>query len=421
MFFDPHPLRSWHVGPLAAPPTPYCVFGTSPRRVSTIVWAISGAFAAATAILSHPLNGTQSALVDDTGQALAEVLLLRVLIASLLARMRSLPGVLGAGVAVGVVEKVVRDNVATTNQTIVDLFMFLAVLVVVLWLARSQRDESGWSLSPRVRPVPERLRRIWWVRHLNHIGFVVLFGALVLLLLVVTTNARPLPWTVILLWAMVALSLTILTGGRAVVARPVCVVGVGRLTTVALSSGTTSSVPLDLFELWVEVAVGPGDARWDGDRRSRSRCSPGFRLCGFAACSSPLPPSLRRSPQPVGSSCRASSREGRRSSSGSAAEHLWHRLRCDERTSTTCVWARWRNVMDCVAHSCKRGWAHVHRGSRQRGDGGRINRRRRPGSNLQRSQYPVAWLRLLVASWSRSCRVSSRAQRSLQWSRSRLW
>ena len=233
------------------------VFGTSPRRVSTIVWAISGAFAAATAILIAPLNGTQAALVDDTGQALAEVLLLRVLIVSLLARMRSLPGVLGAGVAVGVVEKVVRDNVATTNQTIVDLFMFLAVLVVVLWLARSQRDESGWSLSPRVRPVPERLRRIWWVRHLNHIGFVVLFGALVLLPLVVTTNAGLFTWTVILLWAMVALSLTILTGWSGQLSLgQFAFVGVGGLTTVALSSGHDLPVPLDLFELSVELPWG---------------------------------------------------------------------------------------------------------------------------------------------------------------------
>jgi len=233
------------------------VFGTSPRRVSTIVWAISGAFAAATAILIAPLNGTQSALVDDTGQALAEVLLLRVLIVSLLARMRSLPGVLGAGVAVGVVEKVVRDNVATTNQTIVDLFMFLAVLVVVLWLARSQRAESGWSLSPRVRPVPERLRRIWWVRHLNHIGFVVLFGALVLLPLVVTTNAGLFTWTVILLWAMVALSLTILTGWSGQLSLgQFAFVGVGGLTTVALSSGHDLPVPLDLFELSVELPWG---------------------------------------------------------------------------------------------------------------------------------------------------------------------
>ncbi|MEM9465800.1 MAG: branched-chain amino acid ABC transporter permease/ATP-binding protein [Actinomycetota bacterium] len=233
------------------------VFGTSPRRVSTIVWAISGAFAAATAILIAPLNGTQAALVDDTGQALAEVLLLRVLVVSLLARMRSLPGVLGAGVAVGVIEKIVRDNVATTNQTIVDLFMFVAVLVVVLWLARSQRDESGWSLAPRVRPVPERLRRIWWVRHLNHIGFALLFGALVLLPLVVTTNSGLFTWTIILLWAMVALSLTILTGWSGQLSLgQFAFVGVGGLTTVALSRGHDIPIPFDLFDLSVELPWG---------------------------------------------------------------------------------------------------------------------------------------------------------------------
>ncbi len=233
------------------------VFGTSPRRVSTIVWAISGAFAAATAILIAPLNGTQAALVDDTGQALAEVLLLRVLVVSLLARMRSLPGVLVAGVAVGVIEKVVRDNVATTNQTIVDLFMFLAVLIVVLWIARSQRDDSGWSLAPRVRPVPERLRQIWWVRNLNHIGFAVLFGALLLLPLVVTTNSGLFTWTIILLWAMVALSLTILTGWSGQLSLgQFAFVGVGGLTTVALSSGHDLPVPFDLFDVSADLPWG---------------------------------------------------------------------------------------------------------------------------------------------------------------------
>ena len=137
------------------------VFGTSPRRVSTIVWAISGAFAATTAILIAPFSGVQAALVDDTGQTLAEVLLLRVLIVSLLARMRSIPGVLVSGIGVGVIETIVKGNVATTNQTIVDVFMLIAVLVVVLWLARSQREAGGWTLSPersQFGPSPRRVR-----------------------------------------------------------------------------------------------------------------------------------------------------------------------------------------------------------------------------------------------------------------------
>ncbi|NIR37612.1 MAG: branched-chain amino acid ABC transporter permease, partial [Actinobacteria bacterium] len=62
------------------------VYGTSPRRVSTIVWTIAGAFAAATAILTAPLQGVQAATVDDTGNLLVEELLLKVLVVSLLAR-----------------------------------------------------------------------------------------------------------------------------------------------------------------------------------------------------------------------------------------------------------------------------------------------------------------------------------------------
>ena len=159
------------------------------RRVSTIVWAISGAFAATTAILIAPFSGVQAALVDDTGQTLAEVLLLRVLIVSLLARMRSIPGVLVSGIGVGVIETIVKGNVATTNQTIVDVFMLIAVLVVVLWLARSQREAGGWTLSPRAKPSPDRLRTVFWVRNLNRIGFAALFGALAVLPVFATTSA----------------------------------------------------------------------------------------------------------------------------------------------------------------------------------------------------------------------------------------
>ena len=85
----------------------------------------------------------------------------------------------------------------------------------------------------------------------------VLFGALFLLPLVVTTNAGLFTWTVILLWAMVALSLTILTGWSGQLSLgQFAFVGVGGLTTVALSSGHDLPVPLDLFELSVELPWG---------------------------------------------------------------------------------------------------------------------------------------------------------------------
>ena len=41
---------------------------------------------------------------------------------------------------------------------------------------RNRRDDTGWSLSAQVKPIPERLRSLWYVRQLPLIGFVVLFG-----------------------------------------------------------------------------------------------------------------------------------------------------------------------------------------------------------------------------------------------------
>lgn len=233
------------------------VYGTSPRRVSTIVWTIAGGFAAATAILTAPLQGFQAATVDDTGNLLVEELLLKVLVVSLLAKMRSLPGVIWAGLAVGVVEKLVRNNVASTDQSIVNLWFFVAVLVLVLWFVRSGKQELGWSLSPTLKPIPQRLRSIWWVRNLNGIGFVVLFGLLALVPIFVTKSSPILAWSNILLFAMVALSLTVLTGWAGQLSLgQFAFVGVGGLATLAFTEGHDIPIPLNLFDLSIDVPWG---------------------------------------------------------------------------------------------------------------------------------------------------------------------
>ena len=224
--------------------------------MSTIVWTIAGAFAAATAILTAPLQGIQAATVDDTGNLLVEELLLKVLVVSLLARMRSLPGVIWAGLGVGVVENIVRANVESTNQSIVNVWFFVTVLVVVLWFVRSGRQD-GWSLSPTVRPIPERLRQIWWVRNLNGFGFALLFGTLAIIPLLVTTSAGILVWTNILLFAMVALSLTVLTGWAGQLSLgQFAFVGLGALSTLAFTRGHDIPIPFDLFDASVELPWG---------------------------------------------------------------------------------------------------------------------------------------------------------------------
>ncbi|MEQ8840140.1 MAG: ATP-binding cassette domain-containing protein [Acidimicrobiales bacterium] len=222
------------------------VYGTSPRRVSTIVWTIAAGFAAVTAILTAPFTIFSAAAVDDTGNLLVEQLLLRVLVVSLLARMRSLPGVVAAGLAVGVVEKFVRENVE--NGDIVNAWMFVAVLAAVLWVVRGERQD-GWSLSPANRPIPERLRGVWWVRNINGLGLAVLFAGLALVPVFVTSSGGISIWTQIVLFAMVALSLSILTGWAGQLSLgQFAFVGVGALSTVAFTKGHDIPIPFDLFD-----------------------------------------------------------------------------------------------------------------------------------------------------------------------------
>ena len=228
------------------------VYGTSPRRTSTIVWTISGAFAAATAIFFAPLQSINSAQAGTA--AIAEPLLLRVLVVSLLARMRSLPGTLAGGVAVGVAEGLIRSNVASANRSVVDVYLFLAVLVVVLLVARSAGLQESWSLAPRVRAIPSRLESVWWVRRLNAMGFVALFGFFTFLGLTLSTNSSLFTWTSILLFAMVALSMTVLTGWAGQLSLgQYAFVGLGGLTVLGLTHGNDIPVPFDLFDLSLDL------------------------------------------------------------------------------------------------------------------------------------------------------------------------
>ncbi|MCB0994569.1 MAG: ATP-binding cassette domain-containing protein [Acidimicrobiales bacterium] len=228
------------------------VYGTSPRRTSTIVWTISGAFAAITAIMFAPLQGINAAQAGTS--AIAEPLLLRVLVVSLFARMRSLPGALAAGLGVGVVEQLVRSNVDSSNRSIVDLYLFLAVLVVVVFVKRIRVDDASWSLSPRTRPIPERLRQIWWVRNLSAIGFAVIFGFFLVLPLIVTSASGTFIWTNIIVWAMITLSLTVLTGWAGQLSLgQFALVGLGGMTTLALTSDHDIPIPFNLFDLSLDL------------------------------------------------------------------------------------------------------------------------------------------------------------------------
>ncbi len=228
-------------------------FGISVRRTSTIVWAISGGLAAITGLLFAILSNINSARAGTA--ALSPQLLLRVLIVALIARMRSLPMTLVGGLAVGLFEKFVQGN--TTDRAIVDMFFFIAVLIAVIFMSRRSKVQEKWSLAPRVKAIPSRLANIWIIRKLPHIGFIFIFGVMAMIPLFTRTASTTFLWTNVVIFAIAAMSLTLLIGwtGQLSLAQ-FAFVGLGGLTLIALTNGHDIPVPFNLADWSLDLAWG---------------------------------------------------------------------------------------------------------------------------------------------------------------------
>jgi ABC-type branched-subunit amino acid transport system ATPase component/ABC-type branched-subunit amino acid transport system permease subunit len=183
--------------------------GISTKRVSTMVWVVAGVLATLTAVLVNPLRNT---IVGIPTQALGPSLLLRALAAGLVGGMVSLPRTLVGGVVVGVAEAVIFVNVRTLGAA--DAVLFVAVLLLVL-LRRGTLagdEEGSWSLTPRVKAVPARLAQLWWVRRLNLLAALGALVAALALPLVFTSASQLFLFSRVLLYAIAALSVTVLIG-----------------------------------------------------------------------------------------------------------------------------------------------------------------------------------------------------------------
>lgn len=179
------------------------------KRMSTLAWAIAGLLSAITAILDAP--GQASALKE----ALPPGLLLRALAAALIAGMTSFTIAFVAGIAIGIVEQVVNYNlVGDPNKTSIITFSLFALILVVLFvrvrvLQRGQRGEerSSWGLAgDSARAALDRTRA--WVGRSG----VVLTLAVAVLLPAVVSPGRSFLLARVCIFAVIALSLTILTG-----------------------------------------------------------------------------------------------------------------------------------------------------------------------------------------------------------------
>ncbi len=194
---------------------------------------LAGGLAAVTTVLSAPLSNANA---SSTG-VLGPGIMLRTLAVAVIAGVSSMPIALVAGVGLGITEAVMFYN-DPTNPGRIDGLIFVVVLVAVLVLSsrnRSLGKRERFSFAPRARPIPEALRGNWLIRNHGRVGGYAALALAVIVPLVVTSQSRQFLYTQILLTALVALSLTVLTGwvGQLSLGQ-FALVGVGGVTAYAL-------------------------------------------------------------------------------------------------------------------------------------------------------------------------------------------
>jgi len=131
------------------------LLGIPADQLSTLVWSVAGALASLTIVLKAPSEG----LILDAGAG--PQLLLPALAAAVVAGMEDLRKAFLAGVALGVIDQLVRWNVDKQSASTV---VFLAVILVALALSRhgsrraSRRggasragDDDDWATTSRLR------------------------------------------------------------------------------------------------------------------------------------------------------------------------------------------------------------------------------------------------------------------------------
>jgi branched-chain amino acid transport system permease protein len=208
------------------------LLGVPVPRLATIVWAIAGILSATAVILRVPILGFTSFLsVSGAGNAL----LLRTLAAAVIGRMENLPRTVIAALAIGVFENAAIWQVPRT--TVVDA-MLVVIILGALFLQRgffSRAAETGistWKAIKEVRPIPEELR------HLPEVKWAFRSLRLALFAFVVTFPLWAPPskqgaMTLIFVYAMVAVSLLILTGWAGHIS-------LGQFALVGFGAATTS-------------------------------------------------------------------------------------------------------------------------------------------------------------------------------------
>ncbi len=183
------------------------LLGIPVRRIGTIVWVIASVLAFASLFLRAGVVGL------PLGSVLGPAILIRALAACVIGRMENLTVIFLSAVGLGILEQGVFWNL--DRRALVAPVIFAVILVTLLVQRRAKLartdEQSNWQSVAEVRPVPPELASLPEVRWGFRAVYAVLLGLALLLPMVLTVSRINLAATV-LIYAMVAVSLVVLTG-----------------------------------------------------------------------------------------------------------------------------------------------------------------------------------------------------------------
>lgn len=192
------------------------LLGVPVKRLQTLVWAVAALLAFAATFLRAGILGL------PVGSVLSLGILLRSLTALLLGGLVHLPVIGLTAVALGVLELGIDwhqgDTVPFTDIALPPLDAVLAVIVLVALLLRRRGDgrsdlddQSSWQAADEVRPVAAELARLPEVRGAR-LGLAGLLVAVALGLPHVLAVDQSLKASALMLYAILAMSIVVLTG-----------------------------------------------------------------------------------------------------------------------------------------------------------------------------------------------------------------
>lgn len=223
-------------------PTRAGLVGMPVRKAAVIVWAAAAVLSALAIVLQASLLSLNEA---SSLAAPSSSMLMRLLAPALLARLNGFGVTAAGGISLGILEQAALWN--TSDAVYVEALIAVVVIIAIASRIRTVRDRSDLSLGvlkdiPPVRPLSPQLMNLAVVKRAS-VGVFLGAAAVALVLPGIVSDVGKQIASLILIYAVLALSLILLTGwGGQISLGQFAIAGIG-----GAAGGTLIEMGWDLF------------------------------------------------------------------------------------------------------------------------------------------------------------------------------